>query len=172
MTAADASDIVGSLPSSPNTNLKREDAFQMKTGLRLIACALVLFGALVTPSLAQQKGPHEAEFRTFYNDFLKAAQANDKEKLADMIAYPVAYWSSGTKKDGQEGSIKDKADFLARFNVLFTNYMRLHLPKAKVQSTAELWYTSWKDGYSECAFEFKYVEGTGFKITTYDVGAY
>jgi len=25
----------------------------------------------------------------------------------------------------------DKADFLARFNVLFTNYMRLRLPKAR-----------------------------------------
>jgi hypothetical protein len=41
-----------------------------------------------------------------------------------------------------------------------------------VQSTPDLWFTSWRDGHSECAFEFKYVEGTGFKISTYDVGAY
>lgn len=143
----------------------------MKSSLRVIACALVIFGALITPSLAQQKGPHEAEFRSFYAAFLKAVQANDKEKIADMIAYPVSSWSIGTTKNYQEGSIKDKADFLARFNLLFTNYMRLHLPKAKVQSTPDLWFTSWKDGNSECAFEFKYVEGTGFKITTYDVGA-
>jgi|SRR5215475_360083 len=144
----------------------------MKTSLRLIACALVLFGALVMPSLAQQKGPHEPEFRTFYADFLKAVQANDKEKLADMIAYPVSSWSIGTTRNYKEGSIKDKADFLARFNVLFTSYIRLHLPKAKLQSTPELWFTSWRDGNSECAFQFKYLEGTGFKITTYDVGAY
>jgi hypothetical protein len=144
----------------------------MKTNLRLVASGLVLFGSLVMPGLAQQKGPHEAEFRTFYADFLKAVQTNDKEKLADMIAYPVPYWAIQTKKDLQEGSIKDKADFLARYDVLFTNYIRLHLPKAKVQSTSELWYTSWKDGYSECALEFKYIEGTGFKIVTYDVGAY
>lgn len=143
----------------------------MKTSLRLIACALVLFGALVLPVQAQQKGPHEAEFRTFYAAFLKAVQANDREKIADMIAYPVSSWSISTKKDLQEVSIKDKADFLARFNIFFTNYMRLHLPKAKVQSTPDLWFTSWKDGYSEYAFEFKYVEGTGFKIFTYDVGA-
>lgn len=143
----------------------------MKSSLRVIACALVIFDALITPSLAQQKGPHEAEFRSFYAAFLKAVQANDKEKIADMIAYPVSSWSIGTTKNYQEGSIKDKADFLARFNLLFTNYMRLHLPKAKVQSTPDLWFTSWKDGNSECAFEFKYVEGTGFKITTYDVGA-
>jgi hypothetical protein len=142
----------------------------MKTSLRPIACALVLFGALVMPGMAQQKGPHESEFRTFYADFLKAVQANDKEKLADMIAYPVSSWSVRDKKG--ETSIKDKADFLARFNVLFTNYMRLHLPKAKLQSTPELWYTSWRDGWTECAFEFKYVEGAGFKIFTYDVGAY
>jgi hypothetical protein len=144
----------------------------MKTNLRLVASGLVLFGSLVMPGLAQQKGPHEAEFRTFYADFLKAVQTNDKEKLADMIAYPVSYWAIQTKKDLQEGSIKDKVDFLARYDVLFTNYIRLHLPKAKVQSTSELWYTSWKDGYSECALEFKYIEGTGFKIVTYDVGAY
>ena len=144
----------------------------MKTILRLIACALLLFGALVMPSLAQQKGPHEAEFRTFYADFLKAAQANDKEKIADMIAYPVSSWSIQKKGDVQEGSIKDKADFLARFNVLFTNYMRLHLPKAKVQSGSDLWIATWRDGASECGFEFKYIEGTGFKIITYDVGAY
>ena len=145
----------------------------MKTRLRLIACALVLFGALVMPGLAQQKGPHEPEFRTFYSALVKAVQANDKEKLADMIAYPVSSWSIRDKKgDGQEGSIKDKADFLARFNILFTNYMRLHLPKAKIQSTPDLWYVSWRDGYSEFALEFKYVEGTGFKIFTYDVGAY
>jgi hypothetical protein len=144
----------------------------MKTSLRLIACALVLFGAPVMPGMAQQKGPHEAEFRTFYADFLKAAQANDKEKLADMIAYPVSSWSFQTKGGFQESSIKDKADFLARFNLLFTNYMRQHLPKAKVQSTPELWYTSWRDGNSECLFQFKYFEGAGFKVTTYDVGPY
>ena len=142
----------------------------MRTGLRLIACTLVLLGALVMPGPAQQKGPHEGEFRTFYADFLKAVQANDKEKLADMIAYPVSSWSVRDKKG--ETSIKDKPAFLARFNVLFTNYMRLHLPKAKLQSTPELWYTSWRDGWTECAFEFKYFEGTGFKIITYDVGAY
>ena len=84
----------------------------MKTSLRLIACALVLFGALVMPSLAQQKGPHEGEFRTFYAAFVKAVQANDKEKIADMIAYPVSSWSIQTKGDVQEGSIKDKADFV------------------------------------------------------------
>ncbi len=144
----------------------------MKTSLRLIACALVLVGAPIMPSLAGQKGPHEAEFRTFYAAFLKAVEANDREKIADMIAYPVSSWSIVTKRDVQEGSIKDKADFLARFNVLFTNYMRLHLPKAKVQSTPDLWFTSWRDGNSEYAFEFKYAEGTGFKISTYDVGAY
>src|SRR5262250_3599634 len=144
----------------------------MKTSLRLIACALVLFGALVTPSLAQQKGPHEAEFRAFYAAFVKAVQANDKEKIADMIAYPVSSWSITTKGNVQEGSIKDKADFLARFNVLFTNYMRLHLPKAKVQSGSDMWIATWRDGASECGFEFKYIEGTGFKIIDYDIGAY
>src|SRR5689334_13858072 len=122
----------------------------MKTSLRLIACAPVLLGVLVMPGLAQQKGPHEVEFRTFYADFLKAAQANDKEKLADMFAYPVSSWSFQTKGGFHDSSIKDNVDFLARINLLFTNYMRQPLPKAKVQSTPKLWYTSWRDGNSEC----------------------
>ena len=41
-----------------------------------------------------------------------------------------------------------------------------------MQSTPDLWFTSWRDGHSEYAFEFKYFEGIEFKITTYDVGAY
>jgi hypothetical protein len=143
----------------------------MRTTLRLIACA-VLFGTMAVPGQAQQKGPHEAEFRTFYADFLKAAQANDKEKIADMIAYPVASWSVGKNKDEHEVSIKNKADFLARYNELFTSYIRLHLPKVKPQSTPELWYVLWRDGPSECALQFKYFDGAGFKIVTYDVGAY
>jgi len=68
----------------------------------MIACAFVLFGALVVPGLAQQKGaqkkgPHEAEFRAFCADLMKAVQANDKERVADMIAYPVSSWSIQTK---------------------------------------------------------------------------
>src|SRR5215469_14072577 len=126
----------------------------MKTSLRLIACALVLFGALVMPSLsqqkgAQQKGPHEAEFRTFYAAFLKAVQANDKEKIADMIAYPVSSWSLKTKP---ETSIKDKADFLSRFNVLFTTYMRLHLPIDKAQSTYDYSLSPQDDRPTQPAF--------------------
>jgi hypothetical protein len=153
----------------------------MKTILRLIVCALVLFGALVMPSLAQRKGaqdsaqqtgPHEAEFRTFYADLLKAVQANDKEKIADMIVYPVSSWSIIKKRGAEDGSVKDRADFIARYDILFTAYMRLHLPKAKLQSTPELWFTSWKDGASEYALEFKYIDGSGFKIFTFDVGAY
>src|SRR5262249_17244886 len=143
----------------------------MKTGLRLIACALVLFGALVMPGLAQQKGPHEPEFRTFYAAFVKAVQANDKEKIADMIAYPVSSWSIQTNGNVQEGSIKDKADFLAEFNVPCTTLSALHRPKAKVESSPEFWYTPWRDGSTACAFEFKYVEGTGFKIIQPVVGA-
>jgi len=100
VTAADASCIIEApRASSPSNCLEREDAFEMKLSLRPIASALVLFGAPVMPSLAQQKGTHEAEFRTFYAAFLKAAQANDKEKIADMIAYPVSSWSIQTKKD-------------------------------------------------------------------------
>ena len=144
----------------------------MKKAVLVALCASVIAATVAISSFAQTKGPHEAEFRTFYAAFLKAAQANDKEKLADMIAFPVKDWSIETKGDVQEGSIKDKADFLARYNILFTSSMRLHVQKAKVQPKDDGWFTSWREGNSELAFEFIYIEGTGFRIETFDVGAW
>jgi hypothetical protein len=112
--------------------------------------------------------------RSLNTVLLQYSFGNPATSISDAEAsqqFRSACLSIQAKGDVQEGSIKDKADFLARFNVLFTNYMRLHLPKAKVQSTPDLWFTSWRDGYSDSAFEFKYFEGTGFKVSTYDVGA-
>lgn len=65
----------------------------MKRALFLAA----IVAASVAPSLAQKTGPQEAEFRDFYARFLAAARANDKEKLADLIAFPVEDWSMERK---------------------------------------------------------------------------
>ena len=135
----------------------------------------LLVGALVAatlamPCLGQTSGPHESEFRAFYADFLKAARTNDKEKLAGLIVFPTDDWSIETKGNVQTGSIKDRADFLARYNVLFTSSMRLHVQKAKVQASQSGWYTSWKDADSEFSFGFVYIEGVGFRVGSYNIG--
>jgi hypothetical protein len=131
----------------------------------------MLAAACVSPCPAQKPGPHEAEFRAFYPKFLAAARANDKEKLADLIAFPVEDWSTDTKGNVQTGGIKDKADFLARYNVLFTAFMRLHIPKAKLSALDDGRYILlWRDAGAEFSFEFGYIEGTGYRVRSYDIG--
>lgn len=143
----------------------------MRNALMLAAtAATLLVSSAAAPRAAQKTGPHEPEFRAFYADFLSAVKANDKEKIADMIAYPVSSWSIETKGNVEEGQIKDKADFLARYNVLFTSSMRLHVQKAKVEPIPDGWFTSWKTSDTEFSFEFRYVEGSGFKIESYSIG--
>jgi hypothetical protein len=139
----------------------------MKTVL-LVAALIV---ASFAPSLAQQPGPHEAEFRAFYNDFLAAARANNKEKIADLIAFPVEAWSTETRGDVQTGKIKDRADFLARYNSLFTAAMRAHIPKAKLQMLKDGRYIlGWHDADAEFGFEFDYVDGKGYRVRAYTIG--
>ena len=134
--------------------------------------AALLIAIAVATTLAQKAGPHEAEFRAFYADFLKAVAANDKEKIADMIKFPVASdWSVDTRGNIQTVSIDDRADFIKRYNVLFTPYMRLHAAKAKPQALdGGRYMLGWKNQDVECSFEFEYIDGTGYRLTAYSIG--
>jgi hypothetical protein len=135
----------------------------------LLIAALV--AACTAPGLAQKPGPHEAEFRAFYAKFLAAARANDKEKLADLIAFPVDDWSVERKGDVQTGKIKDKADFLARYDLLFSAFMRSHIPKAKLTALDEGSYILvWRDDGAEFSFDFGYIDGTGYRVRSYNIG--
>ena len=135
----------------------------------LLVAALVV--AAAAPGFAQQPGLHEAEFRAFYNNFLAAVRANNKEKIADLIAFPVDAWSVETKGDVQTGAIKDRADFLARYNSLFTPFMRSHIPRAKLQVLKDgVRELVWYDTDTEFSFEFAYSDGTGYRVHAYNIG--
>jgi hypothetical protein len=135
----------------------------------LLVAALV--AASVAPCPAQKPGPHEAEFRSFHARFLAAVRANDKEKLADLIAFPVDDWSIERKGDVQTGKIKDRADFLARYNSLFTPFMRSHIPRAKLTALDDGAYILvWRDAGSEFSFDFGYIDGTGYRVRSYNIG--
>jgi hypothetical protein len=139
----------------------------MKRALLMMA----LLAATVTLCRAQQHEPHKAEFRAFYADFLAAVRANDKEKIADLIAFPVEDWSVERKGNVQTGQIKDRADFLARYNVLFTAFMRSHIPRAKLDALDEGRYVlTWHDANAEFSFEFAYIAGTGYRVRSYNIG--
>ena len=135
-----------------------------------IVLAITLTAMALTTGMAQKPGPHEAEFKAFYAKFLAAARANDKEKIADLIAFPVE-WSVETRGDVQTASIKDRAEFLAKYSTLFTLFMRQHIPRAKLKPLDDGGYfIAWVDSNSEFSFDFAYTEEKGYQIRSYGVG--
>ena len=74
----------------------RSDSFLFRGGAR-VPETLLLIAAIITtaplPFQAQARGSREAEFCTFYNDFRLAVAANDKNRITDLIAFPVRDWS-------------------------------------------------------------------------------
>jgi len=138
--------------------------------IKLLLC-VALIGTIFVPALAQKGGSHEAEFKTFYVAFLAAARANDKEKLAEMIAFPVDSWSIDRKGDVRTEPIKDKAEFLSKYNTYFTANMRAHIPRAKLKTLDDGGYfIFWRDANTEWSFDFAYVEGTGYRIRYFTIG--
>jgi len=132
----------------------------------VLACA-----ALVAPCLAQPAGLRAAEFNAFYAKFQGAAKANDKHKLADLIAFPVEEWSVERKGNVQTGAIKDRVDFLKRYDALFTPSMRKHVATAKPQPLQDGRYVViWDDANAEFSFEFGYTGGTGYRVRSYSIG--
>ena len=135
----------------------------------LLLFAIVMF--LAPSSRAQSQKSHEAEFRAFYAGFLTAVGANDKDKLADLIAFPVKDWSVERKGNVETVSIKDKAEFLAKYDSLFTPFMRTHVLKAKPQKITDAHYTViWRDANAEFSFEFQHVVGNGYRVFAYGIG--
>lgn len=140
----------------------------MRSVLQKIALG---FAFLVSPCFAQAPGPHAAEFSAFYAKFQGAAKTNDKQKLADMVAFPVADWSVERKGDVQTIAIKDRADFLARYDALVTASMRKHVATAKPQPLQDSRYVViLDDADAEFSFEFGYTAGTGYHVTSYSIG--
>jgi hypothetical protein len=141
---------------------------------RLLPIATLLSAiAFVTPSLAAPPTCESSEFQAFRTEFMDAANANDKTRLAKLIAFPVEYWSTEIKGNVQTTPIKSEAEFLQQYDTLFTGFMRKKLRTAKLESGSDgRCALMWHDANSESAFEFDYVPGTGFRLTSYDVGAY
>jgi hypothetical protein len=139
--------------------------------MNYVLLIVALIGTAGAPCRAQQPAPHKAEFDAFYANFLAAVRANKKEKLADLIAFPVEDWSVERKGDVQSSKVKDRADFLARYDTLFTTFMRSHIPRAKLEGLADGRYLlTWHNAGAEFSFEFVYITGTGYRVSSYTIG--
>ncbi|HTA64315.1 MAG TPA: hypothetical protein VK753_02315 [Xanthomonadaceae bacterium] len=140
----------------------------MKNILMVIVLA---FATVIAPCFAQSPAAHAADFDAFYAKFRSAAKANDRQKIADLIAFPVADWSVERKGDVQSDTIRDRTDFLKRYDLLFTASMRAHLASAKPQPLKDGRYVViWDDAGAEFSFEFAYTDATGFRVTSYSIG--
>ena len=68
-----------------------------------LATQILFFAATIintAPCGAAANKPSETEFRTIYDEFLSTVRANDKNKIADLIAFPVSAWAvSGERRD-------------------------------------------------------------------------
>ena len=134
--------------------------------------SLLLALCLAAPAVARNPNPHEAEFQAFRKELLAATAANDKARLADLISFPVEYWSIEKDHNVEEGAIATREDFLKRYDTLFTEWMRRHLIKAKSESLDNGRYLmSWTDGGSEFTFVMEFVEPVGWRVRAYGIGA-
>jgi len=93
--------------------------------------------ASAAPAFAAPPPCEGSEFAAFRAEFTGAASANDKNKLAKLIAFPVEYWSTVIKGNARTDPVKTEAEFLQRYDQLFTAFMRKGLKTAKLLSLPE-----------------------------------
>ncbi len=140
---------------------------------RLSIATLLITFASMAPSFAAPPACDGPEFSAFRTEFANAANAGDKTKLAKMIAFPVEYWATATKGNVQTAGVKTEAEFLQRYDQLFTAFMRKGLKTAKLTPLQEgRCALIWHDTNSEFSFEFQYVPEAGYRMSGYDVGPY
>jgi hypothetical protein len=92
-------------------------------------------------------------------------------KIADLIEFPVNAWAQEKKGNVDEITIPNEADFLAKYDSLFTPSMRSHALKTKPQKISNDHYSViWHDTDVERSFEFDYTPQHGFRLTAYLIG--
>jgi len=104
-------------------------------------------------STVDTQGPETAKAaRAFLADLQSAVKANDKEKIAGMISYPMNFIH-----DGKRGRIRDKATFLARYDSIFDEHIREAILKqsshclfgnanGEMIGSGEVWFSEMGDG--------------------------
>jgi hypothetical protein len=103
--------------------------------------------------------------------FVAAVRANDKNKIADLIEFPVKDWSIERKGSVETIGIKDKTEFLVKYESLFTPFMRAHVLKARPRQVRDDHFTLiWDDADAEFSFEFEYAALRGYRVTAYGIG--
>ena len=134
----------------------------------LFIAATIIINA---PCEAAPNTANETAFRTIYDQFVSAVRTNDKNRIADLIAFPVSAWSVNQKNQVNETTISNRGEFLAKYESLFTPFMRAHALRIKPQKISDDHYMiQWHDEDLEYSFEFEYASSQGFRLTAYLIG--
>jgi hypothetical protein len=133
----------------------------IRTGICLV-CGLWLLQPLHAQSTVDEKcegstvdiqGPKTAAAaRAFLADLQAAVKANDKDKIAGMISYPMNFIH-----DGKRTRIRDKETFLARYDSIFDEHVRAAILKqsfhclfgnanGEMIGRGEVWFSEMGDG--------------------------
>jgi hypothetical protein len=134
---------------------------------KLAAQILLLAAAIlsVVPCRAAPNTPNETGFRTIYDQFVSAVRANDKNKIADLIAFPVNSWSVSQKSRVNETTIPNRGEFLAKYESLFTPFMRSHALRTKPQQiSADHYIIVWHDEDSNTVSNSSTPPGKAFDL--------
>jgi hypothetical protein len=100
----------------------------------------------LTPCGAAPNTANEDQFSIFYDQFLTAVRTNDRNKIADVIEFPVNAWPREKRGNVDEITIPNKGDFLTKYGSLFTPFMRPHALKTKPQKISSDHYAViWHD---------------------------
>jgi hypothetical protein len=81
----------------------------MKSATKVVL--LLVIAITMVPWHSRAQNTRETEFRTFYSEFLSAVRANDKNKIADLVAFPVEDWSIEHKGNLKQLALRIKANF-------------------------------------------------------------
>jgi hypothetical protein len=137
-----------------------------------LAAQILFFAATIintAPCGAAANKPSETEFRAIYDQFLSAVRANDKNKIADLTAFPVSGWAVKGKGGINETTISNRAGFLAKYESLFTSFMRSHALTTKPQRISDDHYMiDWCD--ADLEYSVEYASPRGFRLTSYLIG--
>jgi hypothetical protein len=127
--------------------------------------------AILSLCSAQSQACSGAAFDAFHKEFMSAAKANDSQRVAALISFPVAAWSVEGRHGIQTEAIKDRTEFLKRFDVVFNKFMRTHIPEAKIlQIDDDRCALLWKDAGAEFSFEFENIPSVGYRVRAFGIG--
>jgi len=141
---------------------RKQSFFRVSLFLVMLTCGFVALQPLRAQSQADEKcegstvdtqGEKTAKAaRAFLADLQAAVQGNDKDKIAGMVSYPLNFIH-----DGKRSRIRDKQNFLGRYDAIFSEHVRATILKQSSQclfgnyqgemiGNGEVWFSEMQDG--------------------------